>query len=167
KLRPLPAADQDSPQGHQRRLASVRAELLPPLPSGRAPCGSGGSVHEPPRVPMCHQERERQMSKDDNGDESKLKTNTLNRRNILLASTTIAAASALGTAASVQKAVAQAQQAAPAGQKPNILVIMGDDVGWFNIRAYHQGIMSGKTPNLDQLAADGLRFSDYYAEEIG
>ena len=49
-------------------------------------------------------------------------------------------------------------------KKPNILVIMGDDIGWFNIGAYHQGIMSGKTPNLDQLAAEGMRFTDYYAE---
>ena len=40
-------------------------------------------------------------------------------------------------------------------KKPNILVIMGDDVGWFNIGAYHRGIMSGKTPNLDKLAAAG------------
>jgi arylsulfatase len=55
--------------------------------------------------------------------------------------------------------VATAQQ-----QRPNILVIMGDDVGWFNIGAYHQGIMSGKTPNLDKLAAQGMRFTDYYAE---
>jgi len=59
--------------------------------------------------------------------------------------------------------------AAPAGaqttgKKPNILVIMGDDIGWFNIGAYHQGIMSGKTPNLDKLAAQGMRFTDYYAE---
>src|SRR5438552_16567617 len=51
-----------------------------------------------------------------------------------------------------------------ADKKPNILVIMGDDVGWFNVGAYHQGIMSGKTPNLDQLAAQGMRFTDYYAE---
>src|SRR6201993_4908793 len=41
---------------------------------------------------------------------------------------------------------------------------MGDDVGWFNIGAYHQGIMSGKTPNLDRIAAEGMRFTDYYAE---
>jgi arylsulfatase A-like enzyme len=54
--------------------------------------------------------------------------------------------------------------AAAAQQRPNILVIMGDDVGWFNIGAYHQGIMSGKTPNLDKLAAQGMRFTDYYAE---
>jgi arylsulfatase A-like enzyme len=53
---------------------------------------------------------------------------------------------------------------AAAQRKPNILVIMGDDVGWFNIGAYHQGIMSGKTPNLDRLAAQGMRFTDYYAE---
>jgi len=50
------------------------------------------------------------------------------------------------------------------GKQPNILVIMGDDVGWFNVGAYHQGIMSGKTPNLDKLAAQGMRFTDYYAE---
>lgn len=48
--------------------------------------------------------------------------------------------------------------------KPNILVIFSDDVGWFNIGAYHQGIMSGKTPNIDKLASEGVRFTDYYAE---
>lgn len=51
-----------------------------------------------------------------------------------------------------------------AAKKPNIVFIMGDDVGWFNVGAYHQGIMSGKTPNLDKLAAHGVRFTDYYAE---
>ncbi len=50
------------------------------------------------------------------------------------------------------------------GKKPNILFIMGDDVGWFNIGAYHRGIMSGKTPNLDKLAREGMLFTDYYAE---
>lgn len=57
-----------------------------------------------------------------------------------------------------------ANQAQAAEKKPNILVIMGDDVGWFNIGAYHRGIMSGKTPNLDKLASEGLLFTDYYAE---
>jgi len=55
-------------------------------------------------------------------------------------------------------------QPAATSAKPNILVIMGDDVGWFNIGAYNQGIMAGKTPNLDQLASEGMRFTDYYAE---
>ena len=50
------------------------------------------------------------------------------------------------------------------GKKPNIVVIMGDDIGWFNIGAYHRGMMAGKTPNLDRLAAQGMLFTDYYAE---
>jgi arylsulfatase A-like enzyme len=96
--------------------------------------------------------------------ERKTKDATLDRRNILLAGSTLAAASALGgTVAGVREAVAQAQQAAPSG-RPNILVIMGDDIGWFNIGAYHRGMMSGKTPNLDKLAAEGMIFTDYYAE---
>jgi arylsulfatase A-like enzyme len=49
-------------------------------------------------------------------------------------------------------------------KKPNIVVIMGDDVGWFNIGAYHRGLMGGKTPNLDRLASEGMIFTDYYAE---
>jgi arylsulfatase len=49
-------------------------------------------------------------------------------------------------------------------QKPNILFIMGDDIGWFNIGAYHQGIMASRTPNLDRMASEGMRFTDYYAE---
>jgi arylsulfatase len=53
---------------------------------------------------------------------------------------------------------------AEAQPKPNIVFIMGDDVGWFNIGAYHQGIMAGRTPHLDKLAAEGMRFTDYYAE---
>jgi arylsulfatase A-like enzyme len=103
------------------------------------------------------------MSSEDEGDHARLKNGVFNRRNMLLASTTIAAASALGSATGVEKAVAQAQSTPP-GAKPNILVIMGDDVGWFNIGAYHRGIMSGKTPNLDKLAAEGMILTDYYAE---
>jgi arylsulfatase A-like enzyme len=63
----------------------------------------------------------------------------------------------------VQKADAQAEQPSPAG-KPNILVIMGDDIGWSNIGVYNQGIMAGRTPNLDRMASEGMRFTDYYAE---
>src|SRR6266849_458478 len=56
------------------------------------------------------------------------------------------------------------QASAQQQQKPNIIFIMGDDIGWSNIGVYNQGIMSGRTPNLDQLAAEGMRFTDYYAE---
>jgi alkaline phosphatase len=58
----------------------------------------------------------------------------LDRRNILLAGTTLAAVSALGSAASIEKAQAQP---APSGQRPNIIVIMGDDIGWSNIGVYN------------------------------
>jgi arylsulfatase len=62
------------------------------------------------------------------------------------------------------KEMAAGSQSTRSGKKPNIVVIMGDDVGWFNIGAYHQGIMASRTPNLDRLAAAGMRFTDYYAE---
>ena len=74
---------------------------------------------------------------------------------LLTSATTLLAVGLLG----IPPAGAQA----PAS-KPNIVVVMGDDIGWFNVGAYHQGMMSGKTPNLDQLAKEGMRFTDYYAE---
>src|SRR3954468_21574819 len=50
------------------------------------------------------------------------------------------------------------------GRKPNIVFIMGDDIGMWNIGAYHRGMMAGRTPNLDKLAKQGMMFTDYYAE---
>src|SRR5438477_4467264 len=49
-------------------------------------------------------------------------------------------------------------------KKPNILFIMGDDIGMWNIGAYHRGMMAGRTPNLDKIAKEGMLFTDYYAE---
>jgi arylsulfatase A-like enzyme len=51
-----------------------------------------------------------------------------------------------------------------AQKKPNIVVIMGDDIGWLNMGCYNQGLMATRTPNLDKIAAEGMRFTDYYAE---
>jgi arylsulfatase len=67
---------------------------------------------------------------------------------------------ALFAAAMVAGAPASAQQPQP----PNIIMIMGDDIGIWNIGAYHRGLMAGRTPNLDQLATEGMLFTDYYAE---
>jgi arylsulfatase A-like enzyme len=50
-------------------------------------------------------------------------------------------------------------------QKPNIVVIMGDDVGMWNISAYHRGMMGGRTPNIDRIANEGALFTDYYAQQ--
>jgi len=89
----------------------------------------------------------------------------LKRRDLLLSSTSLLAASAwLGAGVETPAQAQQQAPTSPTGQRPNILFIMGDDIGWFNIGAYHRGMMSGKTPNLDKLAAQGMMFTDYYAE---
>jgi arylsulfatase A-like enzyme len=49
-------------------------------------------------------------------------------------------------------------------KKPNIVMIMGDDIGMWNIGAYHRGMMAARTPNIDKLAREGAIFTDYYAE---
>jgi len=48
---------------------------------------------------------------------------------------------------------------------PNILVIMGDDIGWFNISAYNLGTMGYKTPNIDRIGKEGAMFTDYYGQQ--
>jgi arylsulfatase len=53
-----------------------------------------------------------------------------------------------------------AQEKKPAAAKPNILVIMGDDIGWFNPSIYHRGIMSYETPNIDRIGKEGAMFTD-------
>ncbi len=56
------------------------------------------------------------------------------------------------------------QAQAASSKQPNIVVIMGDDIGMWNIGAYHRGMMAGTTPNLDKMAKEGMLFTDYYAE---
>ena len=55
--------------------------------------------------------------------------------------------------------VAQAQQQS----KPNILFIMGDDIGWMQPSIYHRGLMVGETPNIDRIGREGAIFMDYVA----
>jgi arylsulfatase len=71
----------------------------------------------------------------------------------------------LGLLASVVAVtVASTPAAAQQQQRPNIVFIMGDDIGWANVGVYTQGMMAVRTPNLDQMAAEGMRFTDYYTE---
>jgi arylsulfatase A-like enzyme len=67
----------------------------------------------------------------------------------------------------VAGAVLLAFGAAPAAAqtKPNILVIFGDDIGVWNVSAYHRGMMGGRTPNIDRLATEGALFTDYYGQQ--
>jgi arylsulfatase A-like enzyme len=62
-------------------------------------------------------------------------------------------------------AVANAPASAQQPQRPNIVVIMGDDIGMWNISAYHRGMMGGSTPNIDRIAKEGALFTDYYAQQ--
>ena len=92
-------------------------------------------------------------------------TEGLKRRDLLLSGTSLVAASALTGAGFATPARAQQPAATPPnGQQPNIVFIMGDDIGMWNIGAYHRGLMAGRTPNIDKLAAEGMLFTDYYAE---
>ncbi len=90
----------------------------------------------------------------------------LKRRDLLLSGTSLVAASALMSAGVMTSA--QAQQPArtsPAGKQPNILVIMADDIGYWNISAYNRGMMGYKTPNIDRIANEGAIFTDYYGQQ--
>ena len=113
------------------------------------------------------------MFKDQKGDEAPAGISKdgagLRRRDLLLSSTSLFATTALSGAG---LGSAQAQQTAtpaiakpPMGKRPNIVVIMGDDVGIWNISAYHRGMMGGRTPNIDRLAKEGALFTDYYAQQ--
>ncbi|WP_441281080.1 arylsulfatase [Tardiphaga sp. 862_B3_N1_1] len=86
----------------------------------------------------------------------------LNRRNLLLGSSAIVAAVTLTSAA-----LAQAQKAAPiasSARRPNILLILADDIGWFDVGAYNRGMMGGATPNIDRIASEGALHTDHYGQ---
>src|SRR5215831_13486395 len=93
-------------------------------------------------------------------DQSHSKNLAVSRRNLLLAGTTLAAASGVGSAAAIKTAQAQQQ---PAVRRPNILVIFGDDIGMWNVGAYCNGMM-GRTPNIDRIAKEGILFTDHYGQ---
>ena len=86
----------------------------------------------------------------------------MRRRDLLLSFSVIVALSTIG----VPGAQAQSpSESAPAGLKPNILVIWGDDIGTWNISHNNRGMMGYKTPNIDRIADEGLSFTDYYAQQ--
>ncbi len=92
---------------------------------------------------------------------------TPSRRDILLTSSALIAATALGSASAPKLAAAQDKPApAPAtGKQPNVFVIWGDDIGQGNISAYTKGLMGYRTPNIDRVANEGMIFTDYYGEQ--
>jgi arylsulfatase A-like enzyme len=100
--------------------------------------------------------------------EEKNEPGLLNRRAILLAGSSIVAANALLPAAKAQTTAASSSTSAVGrggGKKPNIVVIYGDDIGITNLSCYSFGMMGYKTPNIDRIANEGLKFTDYYSEQ--
>ncbi len=84
----------------------------------------------------------------------------MSRRDMLLSSVSVVAAAGAVTGVAT-KAAAQTAS----GDKPNILVIWGDDIGQSNISAYTRGLMGYRTPNIDRIAKEGMMFTDYYGEQ--
>lgn len=78
----------------------------------------------------------------------------------LMASTAMLSASAVAPDSWSPFSTAHAQEQ----KKPNILIIWGDDVGMWNLSAYHRGMMGGTTPNIDRIANEGMLFMDHYAQ---
>jgi arylsulfatase A-like enzyme len=78
----------------------------------------------------------------------------------LISAATLMSLSLSGPGSTPAAAQQQQQQ-----QKPNILFIMGDDIGWMQPSIYHRGLMVGETPNIDRIGNEGAMFTHYYAEQ--
>jgi arylsulfatase A-like enzyme len=89
----------------------------------------------------------------------------INRRNILLSSASLLALTATAATTAQAQAPEPAAEPPPRSGKPNILVIFGDDIGQSNISAYTFGLLGYQTPNIDRLGKEGMKFTDYYAEQ--
>ena len=112
---------------------------------------------------MFNRKQEMEMSANDKEELSKV-----NRRSILLGTSSVVAAAALTSSALAQTQKAVTPSGASAGGtsgKPNILFIMGDDIGWFNVSAYNMGVMGYRTPNIDRIGKEGAVFTDWYGQQ--
>lgn len=86
-------------------------------------------------------------------------------RSINKACAWVAAGTILAGATLIASAPQETQANSLPGDRPNILVIWGDDVGYWNISAYNQGMMGYQTPNIDRIAKEGALFTDWYAQQ--
>lgn len=99
-----------------------------------------------------------------NSDSQKISSSGVSRRAVLLGGTTLAAGALTAAARSAAAQTSPKTNAVGTKAKPNILIIWGDDVGIWNISAYHRGMMGGSTPNIDRIASEGMLFMDHYAQ---
>ena len=103
---------------------------------------------------MFDREQEKAMSARNDQEE----LGNVNRRSVLLGTSSLFVAATLPSSALAQAQKAATPSAAPlggtTGSKPNILFIMGDDIGWYNVSAYNMGIMGYRTPNIDRIGKE-------------
>src|SRR5882672_7738822 len=123
----------------------------------RAPATDRGWRHAAQQISVHRQGAEKTMSSSSDLPGGNDKPGSLNRRELLKAGTSLVAATAI--------VPALAKTAAAAGGTPNILVIFGDDIGYWNISAYNRGMMGYRTPNIDSIAKEGAIFTDLYAQQ--
>src|SRR5258705_9728003 len=95
---------------------------------------------------------------------------SLDRRNVLLVGGSRRAVAVAASVGGPSTTAAEPQQqpqppATPSGRRPNILMIMADDIGWFNVSIYNHGIMGYRTPNIDRIGKEGAMFTDWYGEQ--
>ncbi|MFY9954015.1 arylsulfatase [Bradyrhizobium sp.] len=90
---------------------------------------------------------------------------SLNRRSVKFWAIALTVASAIVLGVTQPTEAQQRPTPASSARKPNILLIMADDIGWFNVSAYNLGVMGYRTPNIDRIAREGALFTDWYAEQ--
>lgn len=87
------------------------------------------------------------------------------KRTMLASLLTLAAGAASSVYAAPATTTAPENAPKQDASKPNIVVIFGDDIGYWNLSTYNQGTMGYRTPNIDSIAAEGAKFTSYYAEQ--
>src|SRR5262249_30634683 len=93
---------------------------------------------------------------------STIQIDPLERRDRLKFNSLAASVAVTALFSLVSPALAQTQ---PQPQRPNIVIIWGDDIGQSDVSAYSRGLMGFKTPNIDRIAKEGVMFTDYYGEQ--
>lgn len=104
------------------------------------------------------------MRDNSSGQENPSRDFEFDRRSILLSGSSLLALAAVGPSPVAAQEPKPAARPTANADKPNILIIWGDDVGIWNISAYHRGMMGGETPNIDRIANEGMLFMDHYAQ---
>lgn len=131
-----------------------------------SPCGPKAFDTMAAAIQNIHHREENLMSKKsaDQRESGRIR-GIVDRRRVLLAGTSLIAAGLSSGQAMAQTQTLSRRPAGTSGKPPNILVIFGDDIGYWNASAYNRGMMGYRTPNIDRIAKEGAIFTDHYAQQ--